>query len=133
MLAEGDKALVRLFMTACFHDWEHLPGGPWPGLRTPPAARRGQGPPQLLRCSREGGRVLPGRLQPGRGQGLRAPPHCVSACRGTRLLPPAPRSQPDQAWRRVAGYGPCLAATIHLHNAKVGAPGRPAQQLPGLV
>ena len=28
-LSEPDKALVRLFMTACFHDWEHLPGAYW--------------------------------------------------------------------------------------------------------
>lgn len=25
-LNDGDKALVRLFMAACFHRWEDLPG-----------------------------------------------------------------------------------------------------------
>ena len=81
---------------------------------------------------RQGGGVPPGGLQPGRGQGLRAPPDCVRdpraglRARGCQLAPAcADAGLPC----RVAGYGPCLAATIHLHNAKASCPACP--DLPG--
>ena len=34
-LSDKDKCLARLYMAACFHHWELLPGSPllkWPGM-----------------------------------------------------------------------------------------------------
>ena len=130
-----DKALTRVFMAATFHHWDILPGD----LGLAQLSGTLYVPLSLLESSkfcRAWPQVLRRRLHLSGSQGMCEAPHCVrpslddlsvldrhgfaKVCTNHRkdvcgiacLLQVA-------AAHRVAGYGPCLAATNHLHAAKV--------------
>lgn len=118
-LSPQDRAMVRLYMAGCFHEWDQLPGG----------ARRGAA-----------------ATQHGSGARLEVPARLPALLVRLWLIHAATGSPAELAREYYArgasvaqlrgcvrhmvvfaGYGPCLAATLALHKARLLPEDTPAK------
>jgi hypothetical protein len=116
-LSPLDRSMVRLYMAGCFHDWDQLPGAE-PALSNFIAAVAV--PARLL--------AAPAALQPL----LRLTPASLHGAELARdfYARGASIEQMRGCVRHMvvfAGYGPCLAATLALHKAKLLPEDTPAK------
>ena len=134
-----DKALTRLYMAATFHHWDILPGDIGTEEVAESALASFEFSSSFLLC-RARPQVLRRRLHLSGSQSMCEAPHCVrpfsdrtlktiyctylALRKNNKTHPASPIAEmscllEEAAAHRVAGYGPCLAATNHLHAAKV--------------
>ena len=118
-LSPQDRAMVRLYMAGCFHEWDQLPGG---ARRGAAATQHGSGarlevparlPALLVRLwlihASAGSPAELAREYYARGASVAQLRGCV------------------RHMVVFAGYGPCLAATLALHKARLLPEDTPAK------
>ena len=115
-LSAADRAMVRLYMAGCLHYWDQLPGE-W-------TASSGSVLMRLRSCCGQGARPATRRYGGPRREPAPTPARCMPPPGLARecLAAGATAEQLRGCVRHLvvfAGYGPCLAATLALHMAKL--------------